>query len=256
MRLIERHYNGVMTDAINHQIVKLARPVARARQPSEQDSNPCLSTGIAFDRAIGLFRSHEARDRPFCPVAPSPCPGTAAAPAAMAADAPAPPDATLLSFRTALAYTGPPIEDGERCHVCNNPAVVEQLHIAWCPLCACTLFTRQQLRVLGPAAKACPSRHALEHAFRWTRIVGRLLAAASRPWSSPTVTLLSLLRNRGMCDEMLVPHLRHVSSPAAVSTGTPSLLRKVRASAASPFATQCETLSLLRKVMTVRKAAV
>ena len=198
MRLIERHYNGVMTDAINNQIVRLARPVARARQPSEQDSNPCLSTGIAFDRAIGLFRSHEARDRPFCPVAPSPCPGTAAAPAAMAADAPAPPDATLLSFRTALAYTGPPIEDGERCHVCNNPAVVEQLHIAWCPLCACTLFTRQQLRVLGPAAKACPSRHALEHAFRWTRIVGRLLAAASRPWSSPTVTLLSLLSSRGI----------------------------------------------------------
>ena len=37
MRLIERHYNGVMTDAINNQIVRLARPVARARQPSEQE---------------------------------------------------------------------------------------------------------------------------------------------------------------------------------------------------------------------------
>ena len=49
---------------------------------------------------------------------------------------------------------------------------------------------------------------------------------------------------------------RRVSSPAAVSTGTPSLLRKVRASAASRFPTQCETLSLLRKVMAVRKAAV
>ena len=31
-----------------------------------------------------------------------------------------------------------------------------------------------------------------------------------------------------------------VSSPAAVSTGTPSLLRKVRASAASRFPIQCE----------------
>ena len=39
---------------------------------------------------------------------------------------------------------------------------------------------------------------------------------------------------------MLVPQLRHVSSPAAVSTGTPSLLRKVRANAASRFPIQYE----------------
>jgi len=50
--------------------------------------------------------------------------------------------------------------------------------------------------------------------------------------------------------------LRHVSSPAAVSTGTLSLLRKVRASAASRFPIQCDTLSLLRKVMAGRKRAV
>ena len=56
--------------------------------------------------------------------------------------------------------------------------------------------------------------------------------------------------------KMMVPQLRHVSSPAAVSTGKLSLLRKVRASAASRFPIQCETLSLLRKVMAVRKAAV
>ena len=53
-----------------------------------------------------------------------------------------------------------------------------------------------------------------------------------------------------------VRQLRHVTSPAAVSTATPSLLRKVRASAASRFPIQCETLSLLRKVMAVREAAV
>jgi hypothetical protein len=35
--------------------------------------------------------------------------------------------------------------------------------------------------------------------------------------------------------------------------GTPSLLRKVRASAASRFPIQCETFSLLRKVMAIRK---
>ena len=56
---------------------------------------------------------------------------------------------------------------------------------------------------------------------------------------APAVTLLSLLRNKGIWAEMLVPQLRHVSSPAAVSTGTPSLLRKVRASAASRFPIQC-----------------
>ena len=47
---------------------------------------------------------------------------------------------------------------------------------------------------------------------------------------------------------MLVPQLQHVSSQAAVSTGTPSLLRKVRASAASRFPMQCKTISLLRKM--------
>jgi hypothetical protein len=35
-------------------------------------------------------------------------------------------------------------------------------------------------------------------------------------WAGCTATLLSLLRNRGMCDEMPVPKLRHVSSPAVV----------------------------------------
>ena len=86
----------------------------------------------------------------------------------------------------------------------------------------------------------------------------------------PPATLLSLLRNnayetkcwyhneggRREQPKMMVPQLRHVSSPAAVSTGKPSLLRKVRASAASRFPIQCETLSLLRKVIAVRKAAV
>ena len=70
------------------------------------------------------------------------------------------------------------------------------------------------------------------------------------------VVSLGLIVSRGIGDELLVPQLRHVSSPAAVSTGTPSLLRKVRASAASRFPIQCETLSLLRKAMAVREAAV
>ena len=36
-------------------------------------------------------------------------------------------------------------------------------------------------------------------------------------WTGCTATLLIVLRNRGVCDEMLAPQLRHVSSPAAVS---------------------------------------
>ena len=88
-----------------------------------------------------------------------------------------PPAAILLWTHAALAHAGPPIEDGERCHVCDDPAVVEQLHIAWCRNCACALFLWRQLRAHGPGAKAHLTRHALEHAFRWERLVERMLSA-------------------------------------------------------------------------------
>ena len=91
-----------------------------------------------------------------------------------------PPAAILLWTHAALAHAGPPIEDGERCHVCDDPAVVEQLHIAWCRNCACALFLWRQLRAHGPGANAHLTRHALEHAFRWERLVERMLSNAER----------------------------------------------------------------------------
>ena len=58
-------------------------------------------------------------------------------------------------------------------------AVIERLHIAWCSLCACALLQRQRLRTIGPQAKACLTRHAMDQAFRWGRMVGRLLRYVS-----------------------------------------------------------------------------
>ena len=84
------------------------------------------------------------------------------------------PSTVVLSFRSAMAHAGPPIEEGERCHICDLPAVVEQVHIAWCSSCACALLTWRNVSSHGPTCKAAYSDHAVDHAFRWHRLVRRL----------------------------------------------------------------------------------
>ena len=85
------------------------------------------------------------------------------------------PTTTVMSFQSAVSYAGPPIEEGERCHICDKPALVEQLHIAWCSTCACALLAWRTIPSYGPAVKAAYSDHALDHAFRWHRMVRRLI---------------------------------------------------------------------------------
>ena len=99
------------------------------------------------------------------------------------------PPTSLMLFGAALSHTGPPIEEGERCHICDLPAVVEQVHIAWCSTCACALFAWRNLYTLGPADRAAYSDHALDHAFRWHRVVRRLLGTrAWRGYPAPVVS--------------------------------------------------------------------
>ena len=93
-----------------------------------------------------------------------------------ASDVPTP-TATVMSFRSAVSHAGPPIEEGERCHICDKPALVEQLHIAWCSTCACALLAWRNIPSYGPDVKAACSDHALDHAFRWHRVVRRLLSS-------------------------------------------------------------------------------
>ena len=81
-----------------------------------------------------------------------------------------------LLFNEALSYCGPPIEQGERCHICDQSAVCERLHIAWCADCSTALMRRDTCMVIddrGHTKNAIPE-HALEHAFRWYKLVKRL----------------------------------------------------------------------------------
>ena len=79
----------------------------------------------------------------------------------------------LLSYQEALNMTMVPIEEGEKCHVCNCPATREGLHIAWCDDCAAVMVARNGLAALGPAHAIPIRRHAFEHAHRWYRMVWR-----------------------------------------------------------------------------------
>ena len=69
------------------------------------------------------------------------------------------PNTSMLSFRAALACVAPPVEDGERCHICDAPAVTVVLHIAWCECCVCTIFHAQGMKVIGTVPKRPVAQH-------------------------------------------------------------------------------------------------
>ena len=73
----------------------------------------------------------------------------------------------LLPYNEALSMVSPPIEDGDKCYVCNREAVCFKLHAAWCKHCITAIFMRNSFKVAGLYPKRMTPRHALEHAFRW-----------------------------------------------------------------------------------------
>ena len=83
--------------------------------------------------------------------------------------------ACLLSHQEALSFCGPPIEEGERCHVCDAPAVIEHVSFAWCSCCSMALMHARSLPVIGPLAKQPVLDRAVKNAFLWHRIADRLL---------------------------------------------------------------------------------
>ena len=87
----------------------------------------------------------------------------------------------FLRFKGALARASAPIEEGERCHMCDLPAVVLAYHVAWCQDCACAvLIAKGVWATLGPDADGALYKkrihpHAMEHACRWHRLVYGLM---------------------------------------------------------------------------------
>ena len=81
------------------------------------------------------------------------------------------PPVQLLSYSTALNLTMVPIEDGERCHVCDRPATRQGGHIAWCNACAVSRVIKNGWTTLGPPYKIPINRHAFKHSHRWYRML-------------------------------------------------------------------------------------
>ena len=70
----------------------------------------------------------------------------------------------------------PPVEEGERCHVCDQPAWGKTNHICWCKACALALLPIRNVFALMVVPKHAITTHAHFHANRWTRIVLKLIA--------------------------------------------------------------------------------
>ena len=70
----------------------------------------------------------------------------------------------------------PPVEEGERCHVCDQPAWGLTNHICWCRACALALLPIRNVSALMVVPKHAINTHAHFHANRWTRIVCKLIA--------------------------------------------------------------------------------
>ena len=70
----------------------------------------------------------------------------------------------------------PPIEEGERCHICDQPAWGLTKHIAWCRECSLALLPARNVFALMIVPKCTVTTHAHLHANRWIRILLRFIA--------------------------------------------------------------------------------
>ena len=105
------------------------------------------------------------------PIAPSP---TVHSPAQEAANCT--PDPRLLTLSAAIANVAPPIEDGERCHVCNAPAVTLAKRVAWCKDCVSAMFLAHSLKMQNGYPRRELEDHALELAHPWHKLFCRMHA--------------------------------------------------------------------------------
>ena len=71
----------------------------------------------------------------------------------------------------------PPVEEGEHCHICDQPAWGLTDHICWCRECALALLPNRNVCALLIVPKCALTMHAHLHANRWIRMVLRLIAS-------------------------------------------------------------------------------
>ena len=85
------------------------------------------------------------------------------------------PSQSLAMFRP-YPHLMPPVEEGERCHVCDQSAWGLTNHICWCRECALALLPVRNVSALMIVPKCAVAMDAHLHANRWIRILLRLIA--------------------------------------------------------------------------------
>ena len=90
------------------------------------------------------------------------------------------PPICLNSHFSALSLVSPPIEEGERCHVCEKEARCLANRYAWCDQCVTAMFKNRGISVFNPVPKVVTSNHAMRHAFQWYGLLSKLLRSVIR----------------------------------------------------------------------------
>ena len=90
------------------------------------------------------------------------------------------PPVCLDSHVSALSLVSPPLEECERCHVCNREAQCLAHHYAWCEGCVTAMFKYRGISVFNPVPKVVTSNHAMRHAFPWYGLLCKLLRSEIR----------------------------------------------------------------------------
>ena len=90
------------------------------------------------------------------------------------------PSTQCAHYELALNYLSPPIEDGERCHICDRPARSLRMRMAWCRNCSAAILGHREVQSMGEYPKRETHPHALELVNRWYRLSVRM--RRSRMW--------------------------------------------------------------------------
>ena len=86
----------------------------------------------------------------------------------------------LNTHYSALNLVSPPMEEDERCHICDREARCLANRIAWCNQCVTVMFKNRDISVFNPVPKVVPSNHAMRHGFRWYGLLCTLLRSEIR----------------------------------------------------------------------------
>ena len=89
----------------------------------------------------------------------------------------------LLATACPFPYLMAPVEEGERCHICDLPAWGLTKRICWCKSCALALLPVRNITAVMIWPKCAVAAHAHLHANRWLRLAYRNDCGRRHAWN-------------------------------------------------------------------------